>query len=81
MGGYDTPNGGYYDFNGNLVNLPDWGYGLGLGIKTNLSEPIPGVFFQGLSSLTFSQDEYETSPTTVNSQNVQVGFSDNDSQR
>jgi hypothetical protein len=74
LSGYDTPNSGYYDFNGNVVNFPHWGLGGGLGLKTNLAQPISGVFIQGISNLAYSTNDSKTSNLTFNNQNLPVGL-------
>lgn len=80
VGGFDTPNNGF-DFNGNEVNYPHWGFGLGLGFKTNLSEPIPGIFLQWLTSLNYSTNETETSLSSVYNSKTYVGFETVDTQQ
>jgi len=66
-GGTSNPFNGQ-DFNGNSVQVPDWGYGLSLGFKENLEEPVHDVFVQLIERLNYSQnyDEYEdTNEMTV----------------
>jgi len=74
-GGTSNPTSGQ-DFNGNSIQVPDWGFGLSLGFKENLKEPVHDVFVQLIERLNYSQnyDGYEdTSEVTVSqNQNISV---------
>jgi len=77
-GGSDNPTTGY-DFSGNAIALSNFGFGVGLGLKENLSEPVRDVFVQMIERATYSQNYIQTTGTT--SQNGYIyGTSNNVSQ-
>jgi hypothetical protein len=77
-GGGDNPTTGY-DFSGNAIALSNFGFGVGLCLKENLSEPVRDVFVQMIERVTYSQNYIQTTGTT--SQNGYIyGTSNNVSQ-
>lgn len=74
-GGSDNPTTGY-DFSGNPIALSNFGFGVGLGLKENLSEPVRDVFVQMIERVTYSQNYVQTTGT-VNENGYVYGDSNN----
>jgi hypothetical protein len=63
VSGSDSPGAGY-DFSGNQITTSNWAYGLSLGLKQNLKEPIRDVFVQGIARLSYAQNFVQSTSTT-----------------
>ena len=65
------------DFNGNTIYLPQWSWGVGLGLRENIAHPIDDVWVQMAERLTYdgsSQQDGYSKERTIYSYNDLFGF-------
>ena len=53
------------DANNNPYDDPYWAYSYGLGVKSNLSEPVPGLLIQTITRLLYLQNSSQKSSNTT----------------